>query len=93
MEQTPTPPQSSTSDHDLLVRLDEKINNILQSQQQSQQSNEKWEQRLRAVEQAQESSGGETKGKATTRDILFAVIGIVVAVSNPLVILWIANKG
>lgn len=91
MEASQTPPQASSADHDLLVRLDEKVNTIIAAQQDDRKTRDAHELRLRALEKVQETGTGESKGKASLRDVLFAIIGIVVAISNPLVILWIAQ--
>lgn len=85
------PAQASSSDHDLLVRLDEKVNTIIQSQQTEQKVKDNYEIRLRAVEKVQETTTGESKGKTSTRDVLLVIVGLIITFGNPFLILWLSK--
>lgn len=80
------PGQLSNTDHDLLVRLDTKVDGFISSQVDH-------ETRLRVVEKLTEQGIGSHKGSATTWNWISTSLLVLAAVVEPVVILYVAFRG
>lgn len=77
MEQAP---QSAISDHDLLIRIDEKLNNINDSNKKTEEKLTDHETRLRVEEKHSESQDGAISAIKWTVGVFFAVMTLIVSI-------------